>query len=634
MNRLTKLAVTQLAVAQPAVTQRMAFWLALMATLAFVLVPPSSAANNTAVMERVGEDIRYLSSDELEGRGPGTKGLQQAAEYIRDRFHELGLRGAGDGNVNMRPFELAIDTRVIQTRTSLILRGPQDQQLVLKAGENYQPLAIGGPGTVKAGVVFAGYGISAPKLEYDDFQDADLEGKVLIIIRREPQQDNSESVFDGKRVTAHSYIRTKIQAAKNNKAAAILMVNDPFTTNKNKQDQLTLPNGFGSDTEGLPFAHVKQSVVNQLFEQSPVKSGQEHLTSVQAISGKIDETLTPMTHSFEGWTAELEFTFEQVKADVSNVVGVLEGEGPLADETIVIGAHYDHLGYGPFGSRRPAERAIHNGADDNATGTAAILELARRFADRKEKPARRLVFIAFTAEERGLVGSNRYLEDPLFPMENTVAMLNFDMIGHLREEGLIVGGVRTAKEFAGLVDKVSESGDLKVRTGGPVGGSDHVGFNRKGVPVLFFFTGMTDIFHTPDDDFETINVPGAVQTIDFAERVLHEVVSLPKRPEYVNSVRRNRGRGAVAYLGIVPDYTDGAGGLRLSDVNEDSPADKAGLKKGDVIIKFGDLEVADFQGLRNGLRKFRAGQEVDVLVRRGEEEKTLPVKLGRPPRSP
>ena len=619
MNRLTKLLI---------------LCLALTSATALIFISKSSAATNAATVERVAEDIRYLSSDELEGRGPGTKGLQVAAEFIRDRFLELGLRGAGDENLNMRPFEIAIDTKVIEANTALILRGPDGQQLKLAAGEDYQPLAIGGPGTTQAEVVFAGYGISAPNLKYDDYHTGDAEGKVLVIIRREPQQDDPESVFDGRRVTTHSYIQTKIRAAKNNKAAAILLVNDSFTIDKNKQDQLTAPNGFGSRPQGLPFAHVKQSVVNQLLQKSPVESGEEILASVQAISSKIDETLTPLTQPLDGWTAELRFAFEEIKADVSNVIGVLEGDGALANETIVIGAHYDHLGYGPFGSRRPESREVHNGADDNATGTAAIMELARRFANRDDKPARRLVFIAFTAEERGLVGSNRYLEDPLFPLESTVAMLNFDMIGNLREEGLIVGGVRTAKEFAGLVDKASENGDLKVRTGGPSGGSDHVGFNQKGIPALFFFTGMTKIYHTPDDDFETINVPGTVQTIDLAEWILDQIIRMPERPQYVKTARRSRRRGAVAYLGVVPDYGGGRSGLRLSDVNPDSPADQAGLKTGDVVIKFGDVEVATIQGLMNALRTYGAGQEVDVVVRRDEETMTLKVKLGRPPRNP
>jgi hypothetical protein len=368
-----------------------------------------------------------------------------------------------------------------------------------------------------------------------------------------------------------------------------------------------------------------------MLASSPIKSAAEELSSVERISREIDDTLAPLTQPINGWTAELRFSFEKVKAEVSNVVGVIEGEGPLADETIVIGAHYDHLGYGPFGSRRPNERAIHNGADDNASGTAAIMELARRFAQRPEKPARRLVFVAFTAEERGIIGSSYYLKHPPFPLEDTVAMLNFDMIGNLKKEGLLLGGVRTGREFGILVDKVIEVGGLKVKTSGPMGGSDHLAFHRKGIPVLFFFTGLTNLYHTPDDDFETLNIPGTVQTIDFAERLLDAMLRMPKRPQFVKTPRVGGPSGPMAYLGVVPDYGAAADGLRVTDVNADSPASKGGIKAGDVIIQFAEIQVQDIQGLATGLRKYKAGQQVQVVVQREDDTQTLTVTLGEPP---
>ncbi|MCH7729690.1 MAG: M20/M25/M40 family metallo-hydrolase, partial [Planctomycetes bacterium] len=417
--------------------------------LVVVLFSPAiaEAANRADAISRVGEDIRYLASDELEGRGPATEGLEKAAEHITKRFKQLKLTsGAKDGSYR-QPFEIAIDTKVVEAKTMLVLSGPNNQTITLELGKDFQPLATGAAGNAKAEVVFAGYGISAPKLKYDDYKDADVAGKIVLLIRREPQQDDPKSVFNGKKVTTHSYIRTKLLAAKKQKAAAVLLVNDPFSTKQKKKDQLTTPAGFGTNPLGVPFAHVSQAIVNKLLESSPIRAGDgAQLKSVATIEEKIDDALVPMTQSLTGWTAEFKCSFEKVKATVSNVVGVLEGEGPLANETIVIGAHYDHLGYGPFGSRRPNERAIHNGADDNATGTAAIMEIARRFAERDEKPARRMVFIAFSAEERGLIGSNYYLANPLFPLKDTVAMINFDMVGRLGDKGLSVGGVKTAKE--------------------------------------------------------------------------------------------------------------------------------------------------------------------------------------------
>ena len=618
-------------------TRTVSLYVSLFLASALGLVTTASADAEAAAVERVAEDIRYLSSDELEGRGPGTEGLKKAAEYIRQRFHSLGLRGPAEGGAFMRPFEISVDTEVVAAKTSLVLRRPGGEEWKLKLAGDYQPLAMGGSGRAKAPVVFAGYGISAPKLEYDDYQGADVEGKALLIIRREPQQDDPESVFDGKKVTAHSYIRTKLKAAKENRAAAVFLVNDPFTTKPKKQDPLTLPGGFGTRPQGVPFAHLRQAIADRMLKQAPVTSGEESLTSVEAISAEIDENMSPLTQPLEGWTAELEFTFEAVKVEVSNVIGVIEGEGPLADETIVIGAHYDHLGYGPRGSRRPDERVIHNGADDNASGTAAVMELARRFAERDQKPPRRLVFIAFTGEERGLLGSNHYVEQPLFDLENTVAMLNFDMIGNLREEGLLLGGARTGKQFLPLIERISEDGELKVRTSGPLGGSDHLGFYRKNIPVLFFFTGITKLYHTPDDDFETINVEGVVQTIDFAERLLDELTAMPQRAEFVKAPLGGRpGRGgARAYLGVVPDFGEEEGrGLRLMDVNADSPAARGGLKAGDVIVKLAEVEVAGIEDLAAALREYKAGQKVDVVVRRDDAETTLTVTLGEPRGAP
>jgi hypothetical protein len=618
------------------VTRKTANWivlsLALCVFIATAIPTPAPAADHFAAANRVADDIRYLASDELEGRGPGTEGLQKAADYIRDRFGGLGLSGVGTDGSHLRPFEMAVDTRVVVPQTSLVLRGPDGQQIDLALGKDYQPLATGGSGAAKAPIMFAGYGISAAEHRYDDYRDADVKGKVVLIIRREPQQDDPRSVFKGKQVTAHAYIRTKLQTAKKNGAAAVLMVNDPLTTNARKKDELAPPNGFGTGNMGVPFAHLTQTVVNRILAGSPVTVEQQKLSSVQDVSDRIDETLAPLTQPIEGWTAELRFKFEKVKARVSNVLGVIEGEGPRANETIVIGAHYDHLGYGPFGSRRPNERAIHNGADDNASGTAAIMELARRFAQRDQKPARRLIFVGFTAEERGIVGSNYYLEHPPFPLENTVAMLNFDMIGNLRKEGLLLGGVRTGRDFGLLVDKVIADGGLKVKTSGPMGGSDHLGFHRKGIPVLFFFTGLTDLYHTPDDDFETLNVEGVVQTIDFAERLLDAMLQMPQRPQFVKASRTAGPRGPMAYLGIVPDYAGGTeGGLRVTDVNADSPASKGGLRTGDVIIKFAEFEVRDIQGLAAGLRKYKSGQQVEILVRREDDTRTLNVMLGEPP---
>jgi len=587
--------------------------------------------NNAAVLDRVGGDIRYLASEELQGRAPGSEGLRKAADYMRDAFKSAGLTSGVEDGSYYQPFEISLDTKLAKEQAVLVLHGPDGQAIKLALGEDYQALAIGGSGNVKAEIVFAGYGISAPELKYDDFQGQDVAGKVLLVIRREPQQSNEKSAFDGKTTTPYSYIRTKVEQAKKQKAAAVLFVNDPHNT-KGKKDELVPATGFGSTGEGLPFAHVTQELVNKLLGMTPLKAGENgKLTSVEAVEKSIDETYQPLTQPLAGWSAEIAFEFNVIKANVANVIGVIEGEGPLANETVVIGAHYDHLGFGPFGSRSSNPTALHPGADDNASGTAAVVELARRIASRDKKPARRMVFMGFTAEERGLFGSNHYIKEPVFPLEDTVAMINFDMIGRLREDKVIINGARSGKEFPALLDQANKNEALQLDKGGTLMGGDHFGFYQKGIPAVHFFTGLTEDYHKPEDSFEKINVPGVVRTIDFCEQFLTEVVSLPQRAEFVKVAPARRGAGGgMAYLGVVPDYSSSGDGLKVTGINDDSPAAKGGLEAGDVITRIGKIPVTDIQGLADGLRAYKAGTTIEIDVQRGDRKKTLNVTLEQP----
>ncbi len=614
---------------------RLTFVIAVVTSCWSSVVPTGTLAaaenNAAAVLDRVGGDIQYLASEELQGRAPGSEGLQKAADYMRDAFKEAGLTsGVTDGSY-YQPFEISLETKLLREQARLVLHGPDGQTVKLSLGDDYQALAIGGSGKARAEIVFAGYGISAPELKYDDFQGADVAGKVLLVIRREPQQSNEKSAFDGKETTPYSYIRTKVKAATDQKAAAVLFVNDPHNT-KGKQDELVPATGFGATGSGLPFAHVKQQTVNELLAKSPVKTkGGDELKSIEAIEKNIDELYQPLTQPLAGWSAEIEFTFQEVKADVANVIGVIEGEGPFANETVVIGAHYDHLGYGPYGSRRPDSKALHPGADDNATGTAAVVELARRFAAQEKKPARRMVFMGFTAEERGLFGSNHYVSQPIFPLEDTVAMINFDMIGRLRDDKVIINGARSGKEFPALLDQANKDEALQLDKGGTMMGGDHFGFYQKGIPAVHFFTGLTPDYHTPDDTFEKINVPGVVRTIDFCEKFLSAVVALPARTAYVKVTPARRGAGGgMAYLGVTPDYSSSGDGLKVTGVNDDSPAAKGGLAAGDIITRIGKIPVTDIQGLADGLRANKPGVTVEIDVMRGDAKKTLKVTLGEP----
>ncbi|MFO7905918.1 MAG: M28 family peptidase, partial [Pirellulaceae bacterium] len=242
---------------------------------------------------------------------------------------------------------------------------------------------------------------------------------------------------------------------------------------------------------------------------------------------------------------------------------------------------------------------------------------------------RRLLFIAFTAEERGLLGSNFYVNDPLVPLANTVAMLNFDMIGHLEDGPLTLLGIQSANSFSKMIERLDENKTFAVESRRVRGESDHMRFQRKRVPYLFFHTGVTPTYHTPDDDFHTLDIAGTVAVIDFAEEVLDGLLKMPTRPEFTGMKAASEPRRAEAYLGIVPDHSgEDHGGVKCMQINPGSPADEGKLEQGDIIVKLAATEVRDKQGLVTSLRKCKPGDRVEVVIRRDKQKKILHVTLG------
>ncbi|MEZ6125547.1 MAG: M20/M25/M40 family metallo-hydrolase [Planctomycetaceae bacterium] len=590
---------------------------------------------NAAAVERVGEDIRFFASDELEGRGIETKGIEVAAERIIDEFRRLGLKpGMPDGSYR-QPFEVSVGLLEVGDRTAAKLQLGPDSSLDLKVGLEFQPIRRGHDGGARGDVVFVGYGISSTDDKYDDYADIDVAGKIVVMIRREPQQDQDGDRFDGKGVSRHSYIDRKLELAKQHKAAGVILVNDRHTSATDDQDELAPPTGFGMTGTGIPFIQVKQAVFEQVLKKSPLRVSVDGdfrtLTSLKDVEDHIDATLTPVSQPLSGVSADLQTHFNAQTITAFNLIGVLEGQGALAQQTVVVGGHYDHLGYGGFGSRaKSREGEIHNGADDNATGTAAVLEMVRRMTA-SPAPRRRIVFICFSGEERGLLGSAHYVKHPVVPLDDTIAMLNFDMIGTLRNNRVEVNGVATAEEFSEIVKAADEASAVDVRiVDNPFGGSDHLPFFRQNIPVMFCFTGVTDRYHTPDDDFEMINVPGVVAIVDLCEHILNALVSLPAPPKFQNVSRNSRPRSRIPFLGIVPVQDDDGRGVTIQSVRDDSPALAAGLQTGDVILKANSTEIPGFTDLIDFLRNSSGGDQVDFSIRRGQNTISIKATLGEP----
>jgi hypothetical protein len=600
---------------------------------------------------RLRTDVTFLADDAREGRAPGSPGIEAAAEYIAAAFKEAGLKPAPGLEGYFQPFTLSSNP-TLGRDLALSLSGPEGTTVKAEAKTDFTPLAIGSGGTLDGvPVVFAGYGITAKddaqKLDYDDYAGLDVKGKAVLILRREPQQDKDDSPFAGKRNSDFATFRHKATNAFQHGAAAVLLVNDAFTLRSEKdkeraRDQLLGFTDAGPELNSkLPFLMITRALGDKLL----AAAGQPTL---EALEARIDEALEPHSAELKGWAVSARVDIERKTIATKNVVGVLEGAGPLADETIVVGAHYDHLGHGGRGSGSLAflSSDIHNGADDNASGTSMVIEMVRRLARRPDPLPRRLVFVAFSGEERGLLGSKHYVEHPPYPLASTVLMANFDMVGRLNGRNeLTLYGTGTTPGLDALVDALGKSAGFTVKKiAEGHGPSDQESFYLKNIPVLFAFTGTHRDYHRPSDDIERINFEGMARIADLAELLLLDVVRRPLRPEFVKVERRrgpagagdhatgDPGRAAVSvYLGTIPSYDDDIRGVKLEGVREGSPAEKGGLKGGDIIVGLGGKPIATIYDYTESLGRYKPGDAVDVLVKRDNQDVTLKVTLGRRP---
>ncbi len=601
------------------------------------LVAECRAASPAEV--RFKADVSYLADDAREGREPGTPGIEAAADFIAAAFKDAGLKPAPGAQEYFQPFSLT-GTSTPGASSGLSLEGPSGKVLKAEPKVDFTPLAIGSGGTLDSiPVVFAGYGITAkddaPKLDYDDYADLDVKGKAVLVLRHEPPPVNDGKTFAGRRPSDFATFRHKATNAFQHGAAAVLMVND-LDGLKGEQDELMGFAAAGTETNStIPFLMLTRSFADRLLADA----GQP---SLEDLEKQIAVELKPTSHALKDWTLRARVDIERKTIATKNVVGVLEGAGPLADETIIIGAHYDHIGHGGLmsGSLAFLSKEIHNGADDNASGTAMVMELARRLARRPDPLPRRVVFMAFSGEERGLKGSKYYVEHPLYPLESTVMMVNFDMVGRLNGKNeLTLYGTGTTPGIDALVDALgSASGFTIKKIADGFGPSDHQSFYMKEIPVLFAFTGTHRDYHRPSDDIDRINFAGMARIADLTEVLLLDLIRRPRRPEFVKVEPRGNGmrvvgRAAVsAYLGSIPSYDDDTKGVKLDGVREGSPAKKGGLKGGDIVVGFGGKPVSTIYDYTESLGRYKPGDTVEIVVKRDGKETTLTVTLGqRPP---
>jgi len=579
--------------------------------------------------------VEYLASDKLEGRRTGEKGATSAAGYVANGFANArltpGFKNAkGKGNF-LQPFPYIAGVGPGKDNFLRIIPGEKGNEDKLEAGVNFQPFGNSINGDVApAPLVFAGYGITTADKKYDDYGGIDAGGKIVLAFDGVPDSVAREQA-------GGLNIHGKANFAKERGAKALILIARTENFLSDPLARLSYEPTIGETS--IPVVVISRQIAAALFGK-PVAEIASQSAEMRA-AGSV-----PLA------TAQLKVDLVKKTAEAYNVIGIVEGTDPvLKSEAIVIGAHYDHLGRGGAGSLAANSTEIHHGADDNASGTAAILELARQFA-RDKKNKRTLIFMAFGGEEEGLLGSKYYVNNPVWPLDKTVAMINLDMVGRLNEGKLTVGGIGTATEMKALVEgknqiasfidqrsaaKATQNFVGQALTSIPVfslqlnedgfGPSDHSSFYGKQIPVLFFFTGTHLDYHKPTDTFEKINYDGLIKITNYVAAITRSIDENPTRPTY--KVAQSAGMGGRmtfnVSLGTIPSYAEGNDGLTIDGVRDASPAAKAGLKGGDTIIKLAGKDVRNISDYMFALGAMKAGEEYEVTIKRGTETLTLKI---------
>ena len=542
---------------------------------------------------RLALDVELLASPGMEGRGTGQPGARAAAEHIARRFASLALQPLG-GAPEM-PYLQAFQAR-IGARVGVPL-------LLVKGGVPAAPNQIitaegAETGDANAATVFVGHGITAKALGWDDYKDAQIQGKIAVILDGVPApRKGTEELRD------FGAVRYKLRTAREHGAVAAIIV---------RADDSLPPPPADATAMGLPGVVVTKSLGKKLFP---------------SIDGDAERA-----RAARGWpTLHLTTSVEPEEGPAWNVVALLPADPASAtrDEVIVVGAHYDHLGFGGSASRAPGVRAIHPGADDNASGTALLLEVAQRLVTLGQKPPRAILFTAFGAEEIGTIGSRYFIDHPPVPLKSMALMINADMVGRLRNNRLVVDGVGTAEGLEPMIREVGADLGFDFAFGSEgFGASDHTSFTSARVPVAFFFTGVHDDYHMPSDTADRIEYQGLSRISLLAARLAWAGASRKDRLAFVDAPsgpHQGMRGGFRVSLGTIPDYAFSGKGVRLSGTRADAPAARAGLLAGDVIVRVGEHAITNVHDYVFALGDLTPGAEVEIEIERSNQRQVVRV---------
>lgn len=569
------------------------------------------------------QHVMTLSNPWFEGRAPGSDGIERAADYLEYWMQRDGLKPAFAGSFR-QPFILP------SRRPEVVFAAISADGNALEEGSDFQLLPNSGGGELEGPLAFVGYGIEDGPDGYDSFASAgDLDGKVVMVFRYEPIGAEGTSRWSERRFSRHAALAGKFAAIAKRGAVAILLVNPPGVRDGAEGLEIPRRGGLGPQLS-IPAFIVSPATAARLLEGDAAEA------SALAAWREAADQAKPMP-ALAGGGASIRIAVEiEDGVETSNIAGVLPGAGPLADEWIVLGAHYDHIGE-TAGENGAIE--LNPGADDNASGTSALLVLAakmREMADAGELPESRrsVLFIAFTAEESGLNGSRHFVQNPTVSADKVSAMVNLDMIGRLRNDEIVVGGVRSG---AGLLERIRphlEASELLVRAD-PSGRapSDHSNFYGASIPVLFFFTGVHESYHQPGDRGHTVNPAGAAKVMALVERVLLELISGEKvdfaspdaAPAAAAAGGPDRGYAGVR-LGVQPGLSEGEG-VKVEAVSEGTSASEAGIVAGDVILSWDGMLLMGAGDMMAKLRSHEPGDVATLIVVRDGKEQEIKVTL-------
>ena len=575
--------------------------------------------------------VSYLASDELEGRLAGSRGAGLAAGYIAAQMKRIGLVPVGTNEGFFQQYEFNAGARVLTNANRLVVTRGSGASVEFAVERDFRPLSFAANAEVEGEVVFVGYGLSVPGKAgegYDSYAGVNVSNKIALVLRYVPEEIDPKRRAELNRFAG---VRYKAMHARDHGAKGVLFVTGPTSPNAGELLQMSFDSSLSGSS--LPIACISSNVVNVLF----AGSGQ----SLREVQAALDKENPHAEGGFVLTNANVRLAtgIEHIRKADRNVLGMIPPSAPASEgaqaEYLMVGAHYDHLGHGESGgmNRKGDEGLIHPGADDNASGVATMLELAGVLAaERAKNPVafpRGIIFAAWSGEELGLIGSSWFAEHPLLPLTNVVAYVNFDMVGRLRENKLALQGVGSSAAWAKLIEKRNvAAGFTATLQDDPYLPSDTTALYPKGIPVLEFFTGSHDEYHRPADKTDTLNYEGMARITRLARGIL---VDLEKgeRPPYAQVARRDSGAGSRenlrAYLGTIPDYAAEVQGVKLSGVRAGGPADKAGIKGGDVIVEFGGTKITSIYDYTYALDAVKIGQPVQVVLLRNGQRLTVTV---------